>query len=172
MASDGPTPAPDAANHNDWRRQDKRHRTNCLTCNMGEVVDLSQRGMRIDLQGRPPMKVGEVGSFILHSPEGDLTLTGRTAWVRRKGIRKYEMGIEFIKVRRAIAAALESLACFGFLGTDRYVHQRGEASPTPQGDLPDRDSPARNLDHLSQLVDSSLRRIGVKPGSGGTQGPP
>lgn len=85
---------------------------------MGEVVDLSAAGMRIACRGKPPLKRGHVSTFELRCAGQRVAVTGQAAWVRRSRLLKHEIGVRFVNVSRATAAALHSLALFGFVTPD------------------------------------------------------
>ena len=66
-------------------------------------------------EGKPPLHVGKVVKIRLRIPEGTITVDGRAVWLHRAGFRKYQIGIEFVNVKRSITAALDMLGRFGFL---------------------------------------------------------
>ncbi|MBT8485665.1 MAG: DnaJ domain-containing protein [Phycisphaerales bacterium] len=109
------------------RRRAKRHSVD-LTSDLGVVLDLSTVGMRIECEGKPSLKVGSVGEMKLRIPEGSLAVTGRVVWVDRKGLRTYQIGVEFVNVKRSVAAALDLLAQFGFIGEPSAAGQPAAAS--------------------------------------------
>jgi hypothetical protein len=100
----------------DPRRRGKRHVVDSLTCDLGEVLDLSTVGMRVGISGKPPLQIGQSGKIRLRIPEGALAVTGRVVWMRRTGFRRYQMGVEFVNVKRSVSVALDLLGRFGFLG--------------------------------------------------------
>jgi hypothetical protein len=100
----------------DPRRRSKRHEVDSLSCDLGTVLDLSTGGMRVACAGKPPLRVGQGGRIKLRIPEGSLAITGRVVWLRRTGLRRYQMGIEFLNVKKSVATALDRLARFGFIG--------------------------------------------------------
>ena len=103
-----------AFNAADPRRRVERHATE-LESDLGAVRDISSAGMRIETQGKPPFKVGQSRVIRVHIPEGSLSVTGRAIWVQRLGLRKYQMGIEFVNISKKLSTALECVGRFGFL---------------------------------------------------------
>lgn len=78
----------------DARRASGRLRQEALDCNLGAVLDLSLGGMRV-LCNRPPK--GEIDVELMGS-EVKLRLRGEVVWTRRVGFRKYEVGLNFLRV--------------------------------------------------------------------------
>lgn len=73
-------------------RQYGRHRPDQLTCNLGQVVDLSMGGMRI-LSKRERRGNQTV---VFDTPRlGKLSLTGRVTWRRELGFREHVVGLLF-----------------------------------------------------------------------------
>ncbi|MHC4991545.1 MAG: DnaJ domain-containing protein [Planctomycetota bacterium] len=96
-------------------RSAQRHQTNLIRCDLGDLLDLSQTGMRIKCDSKPPVKVGQMIQMTLRSPGDKLPVVGKIVWLRRKGLRAYQIGIMFVNVTRRQAENLESLAMFGFV---------------------------------------------------------
>jgi len=107
-------PAPGAFNGSDPRRRVERHATE-LESDLGTVRDISSAGMRVETQGKPPFKVGQTRQIRVHIPEGSLTVNARAVWVHRLGLRKYQVGIEFVNISKKLGTALECVGRFGFL---------------------------------------------------------
>ena len=49
-----------------------------------------------------------------------------------KGLRSYQVGVQFIDVSASIAAALESMALFGFIDLDSLAKKRRGQDPDPE----------------------------------------
>ena len=112
-------------------RRAKRHQTNMLSCELGDVMDISKTGMRVKCDGKPPVRVGQVLQMKLESSGQRLGVTTQVVWVKRKGLRTYQMGLQFAKVTRSLAAALESLALFGFIDFDAAASAKRRGSDDP-----------------------------------------
>ncbi|MCZ6612353.1 MAG: PilZ domain-containing protein [Planctomycetota bacterium] len=78
----------------DARRASGRLRQEALDCNLGAVLDLSLGGMRVRCN-RPPK--GEIDVELMGS-EVKLTLRAQVVWTRRVGFRKYEVGLNFLRL--------------------------------------------------------------------------
>ncbi|MCH8164094.1 MAG: PilZ domain-containing protein [Planctomycetes bacterium] len=78
----------------DARRAYGRLRQEALDCNLGAVLDLSLGGMRVQCN-RPPK--GEVDVELVGS-EVKLRLRAQVVWTRRVGFRKYEVGLNFLRL--------------------------------------------------------------------------
>lgn len=63
-----------------------------LSCNLGEVLDLSPGGMRISCWRIP---AGDVLTILIDDHAMEPPLRGRVVWSHRVGWIKCEMGIEF-----------------------------------------------------------------------------
>lgn len=89
-----------------------------LRCPLGDVVDLSTTGLRARSHGKPALRATDTVTLALDSESQSIRVAGRAAWVRRTGLRTFEVGIQFIDVRPGIAAALGQLAQYGFIPAD------------------------------------------------------
>lgn len=81
-------PAPDF-------RRSGRLRIEAVTCSLGEILDLSKSGMRI--LTRRSMNPGPAYNLpaVIHAFDRRLELTCRVAWVKKAGLLKREVGLEF-----------------------------------------------------------------------------
>jgi len=129
----------------DMRRQAPRHQVDSISCPLGKIMDLSTGGMRIACKGKPPVRIGQVGSVDLRCSGGKMTLAAQVVWTRRSGFRDHEIGLKFVNLTRAHEKALDSLGRFGFLvPPDRCAreaadhHHRRQSSPMQAAfDVPD-----------------------------------
>lgn len=120
----------------DARRQVERHQTESVSCDLGEVIDLSAGGMRLACKGRPPLAPGTIGRLRLRGADGAVTLTARAAWIRRCGFRKYEIGLQFLNMKPRVVAAVEALARYGFFAcADQHDASSGRPGPRSRSAL-------------------------------------
>jgi DnaJ-domain-containing protein 1 len=98
------------------KRRHDRYVSDLLDCSLGNVLDLSASGMRVGVRGRCPLSRGQVTTVTITAPQGSLTLQATVVRVVRRGFRTRELGLEFIGMKPRTAAALKSLAQFGFAG--------------------------------------------------------
>ena len=123
-----PSPDPDAgATGSDPRRRVTRHKTEVITCALGEVADLSRAGMRLICKTKPPLQPGREAQIRLVFPRGSILVTVQARWLKRRGLRTYEMGFQFLNLTEAAEKALDSLAHFGFISKEAAA--AGKAPP-------------------------------------------
>ncbi|UCD75440.1 MAG: J domain-containing protein [Phycisphaerales bacterium] len=139
--NDNQTPFCQDASGDDPRRRHERHSVDTVSWEYGSVLDLNSLGMRLSCRRKPPLKAGQHGRFKLSIPNGTLIVVGRAAWVRRIGLRRFEMGVEFVEVSPNLAKGLDALARFGFLhvnaGASRSRARRRKPQVRAQIALPD-----------------------------------
>jgi hypothetical protein len=123
-------------------RRAKRLRTDALKCDFGDVVDISSTGMRVQCPRKPPVKVGQVFEVRIQSDNNAIKVRAQTVWVRRHGLRSYQVGMHFVKANRSLTAAVESLAMFGFIDLEAAAQLKtgadfGDGRVTASVTLPD-----------------------------------
>lgn len=121
----------------DPRRRVARHRTEVITCALGEVTDLSRAGMRLVSKGKPPLQAGREAQIRLVFPRGSILVTVQARWIKRKGLRKYEMGFQFLNLTEAAEKALDSLAHFGFISREAAAAGKPHQPVRASVQLPD-----------------------------------
>ncbi len=106
-----------------------------LQCPLGEVLDLSQTGMRFCGTQKPAM--GQLLQLTIHWGREHLAVSGRVRRVTRRGLRRFEVGLQFVGLTDAHRQALESLGRFGFVKR-RVVAgvNAGQSSPSMAGASP------------------------------------
>lgn len=77
------------------RRRHGRVQCEMLSCQLGEVVNLSASGVMLQGKGVAPHKPDDRAALDLKCLDHDLHATARVAWVRQDG-RRFEMGLEFV----------------------------------------------------------------------------
>ncbi|MEM6854706.1 MAG: EAL domain-containing protein, partial [Planctomycetota bacterium] len=88
------------------KRQHGRYRPDGLTCNLGQVVDLSRGGLRV-LSKR--MRQGSQTVVLTTPGQGTVTLTARVTWRRQLGFREYVLGLSFERVAEGEQPKLDAL---------------------------------------------------------------
>jgi PAS domain S-box-containing protein len=96
----------EVTSHWHGRRTHGRLALESVSSNLGEVLDLSLGGMRVQV-ARPPESPTKV---VLSDPEEEIELNGKVAWSKRRGFGKHEIGIEFTDVAPEQATRLSRLA--------------------------------------------------------------
>jgi len=91
------------------RRRHGRVRCQDLHCTFGPVLDVSASGMRVTTALKPP-KIGEMVATTLHSLDGPVELGCTVAWVRRAGLLRHELGLEFVDLPAFVRLALTRVA--------------------------------------------------------------
>jgi DnaJ-domain-containing protein 1 len=128
------------------RRRHRRHGTDTVTCEMGEVVELSRSGMRLITKGKPPLRVQQLVTVTLRFDGRLVKVQAQARWIKRSGLRKHVLGLAFVNVSDQIANALESVARYGFVcvqPNDSNADQTGPKKEPPKKpakvtiDLPD-----------------------------------
>lgn len=92
------------------RRRSPRLRCENVKCGLGDVLDVSQSGLRVSRSAELPVKIGDEFAFELTVPEGKLLVLGKLVRTIkcRGGLREY--GIEWVKHDERLAAAVRSMA--------------------------------------------------------------
>jgi hypothetical protein len=91
-------------------RRAGRVRIEEVGCTLGEVLDLSATGLRLRCARRPEKHAGDELDVELDGVDGAFIVRVRVAWVRRIGLRRHEMGLEFISPDARTCEALAALA--------------------------------------------------------------
>ena len=91
------------------RRQGARFRVESVTCNLGDIVDLSGFGARIRCEDNPRVSVGQVLQLTLRSPRRPMQVMSEVVRVSRLG-RRTEIAVRFLALQPGIRAELHQLA--------------------------------------------------------------
>ena len=125
----GKTPDPNVGSTmgaTDPRRRSERHTTEALQCDLGVIVDLSQDGMKVQVTGKPSVKVGSSGQLKIKAEDGAITVNYVVKWISRSGFRKYTLGVQFVNMRPGLPAVIDSIARFGIVrASDRVPASTG-----------------------------------------------
>lgn len=101
---------------NDNRRRAGRLACSMLGSSLGEVVDLSVTGMRCRSNRSIPLSAGQHLDFDLQTLAGTLRMQGKVVWSTKKGMRRYEAGVQFLQVDDTLRRTLAEVAR---ISTDR-----------------------------------------------------
>lgn len=105
-----------------WRkRKAERFGGATVRCELGEVTDVSATGMRVMASGKPPVKPGGVLALRIRFGDGALQLQAQVRWVRRRGLKRHEMGLHFVQVKPGMAKVLEAIARFGMASAAKHM---------------------------------------------------
>lgn len=98
-----------------------------LSCPLGDILDLSASGMRVQTLGKPPVRKGQHETFFIDNGEQRLRLSGEVVWVRRRRVFDsiFEIGIQFGDQREQVRRALETLGEHGYIPSGDHAHGDG-----------------------------------------------
>lgn len=88
------------------RRRQGRLPLDDVTCSLGRILDLSAGGMRIECRKRYS---GRVAADLIDQ-EGHIMVWTTVAWIKRRGLFKFEIGFVFEDIDGTIAKRLTKLA--------------------------------------------------------------
>ncbi len=115
------------------RRRQERHATTTVACHLGDVVDLNSDGMRIVSAVRPPVKLGQIAPLSIEAGGQRLSVSGQIVRIRRKSLRKFDIGVRFVDVSKSMSAALHSIALFGFVKIDSTKNGQKKRNSSSEG---------------------------------------
>lgn len=76
----------------------------------GVVLDLSAGGARLQFKGRPPCKEGDAGTIVIESETvPPFSVSMKVVWRKKRGFRRYEIGVTFGEPPAPVRAALASI---------------------------------------------------------------
>ena len=105
--------APKSASSEQDRRRSPRIQTAILSCELGQVLDISRKGIRITATQSPPrFQIGTQIGLLLSSPTDALDLAARVVRIRNVAGR-YEIALDFAPMTDAQADAIDALARTG-----------------------------------------------------------
>ena len=87
--------APAAEAGTDDRRRRARIETPAIACSLGEIRELSARGVRIGTGVNPGCAIGQRATITITGPSGPFVATIRPVWIRRTGLFCGEIGACF-----------------------------------------------------------------------------
>lgn len=85
-----------------------------IGCSLGQVLDLSASGMRVESATKPVVQVGQTFGMVLQSMAGPVNVVALVTWIRKTGWRKHQLGLHFVnptsELRRAICELARGVA--------------------------------------------------------------
>jgi len=102
-------------------KEDNRRRTGRVRCERlkcvflrgcgidSEVKDLSSTGLRVMCRHRIAINPGETINIVIESVAGNLSLTARVVWCKKRGFRRRELGLTFGDPSPATRSALNQI---------------------------------------------------------------
>ncbi|MEM6258172.1 MAG: DnaJ domain-containing protein [Planctomycetota bacterium] len=134
-----------------WReRRSPRYRGETVRCALGTILDISATGMRVLCDGKPPVQIGGAMPIRLKFDDGSLQIGTQIRWCKRRGLKRYEIGLQFIQLKPGMEKVLEAIARFGMAGAAKHMEEgrphstgsgarqkREKSRVYVEGDLPD-----------------------------------
>ncbi|HEB61413.1 MAG TPA: hypothetical protein ENJ06_06270 [Phycisphaeraceae bacterium] len=120
------------------RRRHTRKTPQGVSCDLGELIDLSNSGIRLSSKHKPGLQIGELTTLNLSAPDGSLRLRAHLVWLKRISLRRFEMGFTFINVRADVAVQLDSLLNTGRLHAAEQSSAGGYGTNTRSWSRPDK----------------------------------
>jgi len=115
-------------------RAAKRYRTVGVRCELGTVLDLSESGLRMQVDGKCPVKVGDILALHLRDCAHQTTVRGCVVWVKPGNNANSTCGIAFIDVRPGTKDVIEQIAGVGeALANDKKAKEAAEAAKVASG---------------------------------------
>lgn len=74
-----------------------------------DVLDLSSTGLRVMCRHKLTIEPGESINIVIESVSGNLALTVRVVWCKKRGFRRRELGLTFGEATPGIRAALNQI---------------------------------------------------------------
>jgi len=117
----------------------ERFRTNLLSTNLGEVVDISASGARVRTPRRSALEVGQIVPLTIKSPQCKVVVHCRVVRAgRASGARGFDVSLAFLDAKPALRAAIAHLGRFGFIPRmDIGGASEARPGPRPRKPLPD-----------------------------------
>lgn len=106
----------------------QRFATQGFTCMLGEILDLSASGMKVQCARKPELDRGKVLGMTVSSAFQRVSVQARVAWVSAApaGIG-WHIGLQFVNLPRAAATAIEAMARYGFAAIEEPGPRRGRS---------------------------------------------
>ena len=143
-----------------WRlRRAERFNGATVRCELGTITDISGSGMRVACEGKPPVSVGGVMPVRLKFGDGALTLKAQVRWCKRRGLKRHEVGLNFVDLKPGMPKVLEAIARFGVAAAAKGMDD-STSDPPPYKQGSDPCPPPIAVD-----LPNYFRVLGVDPGA-------
>jgi DnaJ-domain-containing protein 1 len=114
-----------------WRqRKAHRYGGDTVRCALGEIRDVSATGMRVMCKGKPPVKPGGVMPVKLCFSDGSLPLAAQVRWCKRRGLKRYEIGLQFVQINPGVERVLEAIARYGMAQAAKHMQESNKYHKT------------------------------------------
>lgn len=128
-----------------WRnRRAERYATPTIKCKLGSVIDMSATGMRLTCDSKPPVTVGQAYTTRISFDDGAMALKVQVRWLKRRGLKRYELGLCFVGLKPGADLVLDAVAKFGMASAAKGKQGSGSGGRRTtsgktrvQADLPD-----------------------------------
>lgn len=92
------------------QRRHGRVRCELTRSNLGKVLDVSASGAKIRRRGRGGLAKGQKVLFVIEGLDGPIYVNSEVAWVKRRGLLAFEVGVRFEHVTAKAKKDLALLA--------------------------------------------------------------
>jgi len=134
-----------------WRnRGAERYATPTIKCKLGRVADMSATGMRLTCDRKPPVVVGQVYTTRISFDDGAMPLQVQVRWLKRRGLKTYELGLAFVGLKPGADLVLDAVAKFGMASAAR------KAGDAHAGKRPGKHHASSSKTRTGPSVDSDL----------------
>lgn len=82
---------------------------------------MSATGMRLHCEKKPPVVVGNVYTTRIRFDDGAMPLQVQVRWIKRRGLRQYELGLQFVALKSGADRVLEAVAKFGMASAAKHA---------------------------------------------------
>jgi Tfp pilus assembly protein PilZ len=113
------------------QRAAKRYRTVGVRCELGTVLDISESGLRMQVDGKCPVKVGDILALTLRDCAHQTTVRGCVVWVKQGSNTHSTCGVAFVDVRPGTRQVIEQIAGVGEALAKDKSSNPADASKSP-----------------------------------------
>ncbi|MGB0768761.1 MAG: DnaJ domain-containing protein, partial [Phycisphaeraceae bacterium] len=125
-----------------------------------EVCDVSASGLRVICDGKPPVAIGSEFPLRLRFSDGSVELRASVRWCRRRGLRRHEIGLAFLRLRPGMPRVLDSIARYGLASAARGLDEpRSESHRSTRHNDPCAEPRAE------AELPNHYRSLGLEPGT-------